>query len=94
MTATRNETTEQERMRLAEQLSQYFAEYLWNVNGPLTLGGEEFDCVGGDEVPGYEEDEAVILLRRKPDGKVFEVEIEADAYAARSLQPQPGEARA
>jgi hypothetical protein len=90
MTTTRNETTEQEfreRTHLAGQLSQYLTEYLWSLNRPLTLDGEKFECVGGDEVPGYEEDEAVVLLRRKSDGKVFEVELEADAYAARPPAP-------
>ena len=71
-----------ERMHLEGCLSQHLTEYLWNHHGTLRLGSEDFEVVGGEEVPGYKEDDAVVLVRRKLDGKVFEVEIEPTVRAA------------
>jgi hypothetical protein len=77
-----------ERMSIEGELSQHLTEYLWNHHGTLRLGSEDFEVAGGEEVPGYGEDENVILIRRKLDGKVFEVDIEPEVHAARTAAIQ------
>jgi hypothetical protein len=58
----------------------------------MRLGGEEFELVGSDDVPGYEDEDDVVLLRRKSDGQVFDVEIDVTMRPVR--KPEKGEATA
>jgi hypothetical protein len=50
-------------------------EHIWNDHPWLVLGGEQFEPVGHDEVPGYEYEEYAVLLRRRSDGQVFLADI-------------------
>ena len=61
---------------------------VWEHYGTLRLGGEAFETAGADDVPGYDDadDAGMILIRRKSDGKVFEVEIEPIVRAGRELE--------
>lgn len=73
-----------ERMGIEGWLSQHLTECLWGHYGTLRLGGDDFEVIGADDVPGYDDDDGgVVLIRRKSDGKVFEVEIEPTVRAAR-----------
>jgi hypothetical protein len=65
-----------QRMILAGDLAQVLAEHVWNLPRSISADGEEFFPVGCEEVPGYEDDEDAVLLRRESDGVVFEVDID------------------
>lgn len=71
-----------ERMHLEGCLSQHLTEQMWEHYGPLNLGGEAFEVVGAEDVPGYDEEDSPVLIRRKSDRKVFEVEIEPAVLVA------------
>lgn len=74
---------------LEGHLGQWLTEQIWDHYGTLHLGSEAFEVVGAEEVPGYDEEDLPVLIRRKSDGKVFEVEIEPTVHAART--PDEGE---
>ena len=82
-----NEIAEQEfreRMGIEGWLGQHLTEQMWGHYGTLRLGSDDFEVIGSDEVPGYDENlEGTVLLRRKTDGKVFEAEIEVTVRVAR-----------
>jgi hypothetical protein len=66
-----------QRMKRDGDLGLMLCEHLWGSFDTLHLGGEDFEIVSGEEVPGYEDDDGMaVLLRRKSDGKVFEAEID------------------
>ena len=65
-----------QRMQRDGDLGLLLCEHLWGNFDTLHLGGEDFEGVSGEEVPGYEDDSYAVLLRRKSDGKVFEAEID------------------
>ena len=65
-----------QRMRREGDLGLKLCNYVWDHYGVLRLGAEEFESVSCDEVPGYEDAEYAVLLRRKSDGLVFEAEID------------------
>jgi hypothetical protein len=73
-------------------LQLLLCEYVWNDCWTMRLGGEEFELVGSDDVPGYEDEDDVVLLRRKSDGQVFDVEIDVTMRPVR--KPEKGEATA
>ncbi len=80
MSDTRERADEafRERMHISACLSELLCEHIWNGTGKLRLGGADFEVLGGDEVPGYEDDNETVLLRRRSDGAVFEVLIEPE----------------
>lgn len=74
-----------QRMERDGDLGLLLCEHLWGSFDTLHLGGEEFEMAC--EVPGYEDEEYAVLLRRKSDGRVFEADIEVTVVPVR----QPGE---
>ena len=68
-TMNADQTTEAE-----VDLDDFLSRKIWDHMQPLRLGGETFEVVGDDDVPGY--DEYAILLRRESDGQVFEVDLD------------------
>jgi hypothetical protein len=73
----------QQRMKRDGDLGMILCEHLWRHDDDLTLGGETFEQLGCDEVPGYENDLYAVLLRRKSDGLVFEAEIDVSINPVR-----------
>src|SRR6266704_5703906 len=66
-----------QRMKRDGDLALLLCEHIWSQGGDsLRLVGEEYEPIGGEDVPGYEDDMYAVLLRRKSDGKVFEAEID------------------
>jgi hypothetical protein len=65
-----------QRMQRDGQLGLMLSQHLWDKWDPFQLGGEEFEVIGCDDVPGHEDEEYGVFLRRKSDGKVFEAEID------------------
>jgi hypothetical protein len=86
MTGEMSDTAFRERVRLEGHLGLLLCEYLWGQTSELNLGGQQFETAG-DEVPGYENDNMALLLRRKADGEVFEVEIDVTFYPALKIEP-------
>jgi hypothetical protein len=74
-----------ERMKISGDLGAHLCEYLWSELGVLRLNGREYE-MAGDDVPGYEDDDWAVLLRRKSDGKVFEATIDVDIQPARETE--------
>jgi len=72
-----------QRMERDGDLSLHLCEHLWGNFDTLHLGGEDFEMVSGEEVPGYEDDNFAVLLRRKSDGLVFEAEIDVSINPVR-----------
>lgn len=86
-TANANDIAEQEfrdRMGIEGWLSQHLTEHLWGRLGALRLGADDFEITDPEDVPGFDPDDGAVLIRRKADGKVFEVEIEVQASVART----------
>jgi len=69
-------------------LGRMLCEHIWDMYNGLHLGGDKFEVVSGEEIPGYEDDEYAVLLRRNSDGQVFEAWIDA---SLRAVQPQPAQ---
>ena len=77
--------TERQRLQQAEaDLATGLCEHMWDKTRPLRLGGEQWEVAYFEEVPGYEDGEAV-LLRRKRDGKVFEADIDVTLREVREV---------
>ena len=72
--------------KLYSAFHAYLCDQLWQHLGSIRLDGEEFDVVGGDEVPGF--DENAILLRRVSDGQVFDVDIDVTMQPVQPAKPQ------
>lgn len=88
-TAAANEAAFRQRMMLSGDLSEWLCQKVWDEHRSVTLGSDDFEVVGCEEVPGYEDEEDAVLLRRKSDGAVFEADIEADVRPA--LTPEQRE---
>jgi hypothetical protein len=69
-----------QRMQRDGDLGLFLCEYLWRHDDDLTLGGETYEQLGCDDVPGYENDTYAVLLRRKSDGQVFDAEIDVSMH--------------
>jgi hypothetical protein len=67
-----------QRMSMDADLQLMLCEYIWNLYHSLDLGDQKFEVVGGEDVPGYEDDNETVLLRRMSDGQVFEADIEVN----------------
>ena len=97
MTATpADEAAFRQRMAYDGDLSQLLAEHIWDLGRPFRLGGDEFEAVGCEEVPGYEDQDGMVLLRRKSDGQVFEADIEVSVrpvLTPEQLEEQRGQLR-
>ena len=67
-----------ERGHIEGRLSEWLATKINDEYLSMNLGGEDFRplCLEDGRELGYGDDDPVILLRRKSDGAVFEVEIE------------------
>ena len=72
-----------QRMKRDGDLGLVLCEYLWRHDGDLTLGGETYEQIGSDGIPGYEDDIYAVLLRRKSDGQVFDAEIDVSMHPVR-----------
>jgi hypothetical protein len=67
------------RLRAESDLYEILSEFL-KGSARIVLDGERYELAGSDEVPGYEDEEWAILLRRVNDGRIFEVFIEVTMY--------------
>jgi len=68
-------------------LGLILCEHLWGLYGDsMRLGGEDFEMAYTEEVPGFEDDDMVVLLRRKSDGRVFEADIEVSVRPVREVE--------
>jgi len=65
-----------QRMKRDGDLSLMLCEHLWDKYYPFPLGGEEFEVIGCDDVPGHENENYGVFLRRKSDGRIFEADID------------------
>lgn len=74
-------------MRREGILAGLLGAYICESYSPFWLAGGEYEPVNGEEIPGYEGDDETLLLRRKSDGKVFEVEIDVTMRPARVPEP-------
>jgi hypothetical protein len=90
-TSTPAEDEFSQRMQVEGDLGLLLCEHIWDKCNPLRLGGQEFKVVGCDEVPGYEDENMAVLLRRMSDGKVFEADIDVTVQPV--LTPAQREAR-
>jgi hypothetical protein len=72
-----------QRMQRDGDLGLHLCTYLWGSFDTLHLGGEDFEMVSGEEVPGYEDDSFAVLLRRKSDGQIFDAEIDVSMHPVR-----------
>jgi hypothetical protein len=72
-----------QRMQREGSLDLLLREHVWNDHPWLVLGGEEFEPVGSEEVPGFEDEDYTVLLRRKSDGRIFEADIEVTIVPVR-----------
>ena len=73
-----------QRMRRDGDLGLLLCEHLWGLYGDdMRLGGEDFEMACAEEVPGYEDEDFAVLLRRKSDGRVFEAEIDVSVNPVR-----------
>jgi len=88
MTAAQDEAAFRRRMAYDGDLGRMLCEHIWDMCNGLRLGGDKFEVVGGEEVPGYEDDDFAVLLRRTSDGLVFEAEIDV---TLRAVRPQPAQ---
>ena len=77
-----------QRMQRDGDLGLLLCEHLWGLYGDtLRLGGEEFEMAYAEQVPGFEDEDYAVLLRRKSDGRIFEADIEVTIVPVR----QPAE---
>ena len=76
-----------QRMERDGDLGLILCQYLWGRFDTLRLGGEDFEMACIEEVPGYEDENYAVLLRRKSDGRIFEADIEVTIVPVR----QPAE---
>ena len=78
---------------LAGLLADLVYEWLWNLDGPLLLGGEPYEILdtGEGRELGYSDDEVdeVILIRRARDGACFEITVDPRARPARQPELAP-----
>jgi|SRR5579864_123077 len=81
-----------QRMATEGDLGLFLCEYVWGQVNTLDLGGQEFGVVGCGEVPGYEDEDMAVLLRRLSDGKFFEADIDVTIRPA--LTPEERAERA
>ena len=77
-----------QRMAREGDLGEILCHHLWDRQGggTFSLGGETFEMAYPEEVPGYEDEDAVVLLRRKADGQVFEAEIDVTLRPVRAAE--------
>lgn len=76
-----------QRMQRDGDLGLLLCEHLWNRYGDtLRLGGEDFEMAYAEQVPGYEDEEYVVLLRRKSDGQIFDAEIDVSVRPVRETE--------
>ena len=73
-----------QRMQRDGDLGLRLCEHLWDKWDPFQLGGEEFEVIGCDDVPGHEDEEYGVFLRRTSDGLVFEAEIDVSINPVRA----------
>jgi hypothetical protein len=77
-----------QRMRRDGDLGLLLCEHLWGLYGDdMHLGGEDFEMAYAEEVPGYEDENFAVLLRRKSDGRIFEAEIDVAINPVRLREP-------
>jgi hypothetical protein len=73
-----------QRMQRDGDLGLLLCEHLWGLYGDtLRLGGEDFEMAYAEQVPGFEDEDYAVLLRRKSDGRIFEADIEVTVVPVR-----------
>jgi hypothetical protein len=72
------------RMKRDGDLGLMLSQHLWDKYDPFQLGGEEFEVIGCDDVPGHEDEEYGVFLYRKSDGTIFEAEIDVSINPVRA----------
>jgi hypothetical protein len=83
-TAAERQADFRQRMKRDGDLGLLLCEHLWGLYGDtLRLGGEDFEMAYAEQVPGYEDEDFAVLLRRKSDGRIFEAEIDVAINPAR-----------
>jgi hypothetical protein len=74
----------QQRMERDGDFCDLLCQHLWGLYGDtLRLGGEAFEMAYAEQVPGYEDEDHAVLLRRKSDGRIFEADIEVTIVPVR-----------
>jgi hypothetical protein len=72
-----------QRMQRDGDLGLLLCEHIWSQCGDsLRLAGEDYVVLSGEEVPGYEDEDYAVLLRRTSDGQVFDAEIDVSMHPA------------
>ena len=64
-----------QRMKRDGDLVRLLCEHIW-AQRVLRIAGEDYEVISGEDVPGFEDDLYVVLLRRTSDGQVFDAEID------------------
>ena len=82
-----------ERMEIAGAISQRATEWLWDMRS-FYAAGQEFEIADPEDEGyrrGYDDDdmETYVLVRRKSDGAVFQVEMDPLVDRAREINPEP-----
>jgi hypothetical protein len=72
-----------QRMQRDGDLGLMLSQHLWDKYDPFRLGGEEFEVIGCDDVPGHEDEEYGVFLQRKSDGRIFEAEFDVSVNPVR-----------
>jgi hypothetical protein len=84
-----------ETMRLSAEIAGGLGDYMFNHNGPHRLGGEQYDIATDEQYEMLGEDvtatDLPLVLVRRSDGKMFEVELDAHIY---ETTPEQRKARA
>jgi hypothetical protein len=77
-----------ETQALAGEVSQWLFDEWCAEFGDLRLGGEKYRRAGLEDAEelGYGDDNTTLLIIRESDGKVFEVELEANVYEVPSKE--------
>ena len=74
--------------KIAVDVDMLLREYIWDIYRPLRLNGMEYEVTGCDDTPGYgDDDNMLVLLTRKHDGKVVEVAIDVTIRPGREVTP-------
>ena len=85
-----------ERGHIEGHLSEWLASKISDYFGSIPLGGDDFTpvCLEDGRELGYADDDPAILLRRRSDGAVFEVEIDPTVRRVGFIPPESAQAEA
>jgi hypothetical protein len=77
-----------ETQALAGDICQYLFDEWCGDFSDLQFGGEKYQRAGMEDAQelGFEDDDTTLLIIRESDGKVFEIELEANVYEVPSKE--------